>query len=152
NVRYGMRTLLRTPTFTMVAVLTFALGIGANTTIFSVVNAVLIRPLPFSRPGELVMLEEKRPPRLNHFEASPLNFLSWKEQAHSFRDLAAFAKSGYNLAGDDNPERVLGARVSANLFAVLGVEPILGRSFIADEDQPGRDFVVMLGYDLWQRR
>jgi putative ABC transport system permease protein len=152
DVRYGLRTLLRTPMFTTVAVLTFALGIGANTAIFSVVNAVLLRPLPLARPAELVMFEEKRPPRLPHFEASPLNFLSWKEQGRAYTDLAAYAKAGYNLAEEDRPERLLGARVSANLFSVLGVEPILGRTFTADEDQPGRDQVVVIGYDLWQRR
>jgi predicted permease len=152
DLRYAGRTLKRSPGFTSVALLALALGIGANTAIFSVVNAVLLRPLPFRDPGSLMMLDEKWLPRFPHFEATPGDFLSWQQQNGAFSQMAAFAGAAFNLTGDDRPERISGARVSANLPSLLGVEPILGRSFTPEEDKDGNDRVVLLGYNLWQRR
>ena len=152
DLKYGLRMMAKNPGFTAVAVITLALGIGANTAIFSVVNGVLLRPLPFRDPVHLMMLDEKWLTRFPHFEASAKDFLSWQEQSSPFSQLAAFVGMAFNLTGDDRPERISGARVSANLPSLLGVEPILGRSFTPDEDKDGNDRVVLLGYSLWQRR
>jgi putative ABC transport system permease protein len=119
---------------------------------FSIVNSVLLRPLPFREPDRLMMLEEKWLPRFPRFEASPLDFLSWKEECKSYSDIAAFRPLFFNLSEGDLPERIAGVRVSANLPELLGVSPILGRSFRGDEDAPGRNQVVVLGHGLWQRR
>src|SRR3989442_1613954 len=152
DLRYAMRMMRKSPGFTAVAVLSLALGIGANTAIFSVVNGVLLRPLPFRDPGRLMMLDEKWLPRFPHFEATPTDFLSWREQSRSFDQIAAFVGVAFNLTSDDRSERISGARVSANLPSLLGVEPVLGRSFTPEEDTEGNDRVVLLGYGLWQRR
>ncbi len=142
----------RHPGFTIVVLLIFALGIGANTTIFSVAYAVLLRPLPFKDPGRLVMLEERWLPRFPRFTASPLDFVSWREQTHAYEGMAAFVTSSFILAEDERPERIVGVRVSANLPQLLGVAPISGRSFRLEEDSPGANRVVLLGNGLWQRR
>jgi putative ABC transport system permease protein len=152
DVRYGLRQLRRNPGFTAVAVLTLALGIGANTVMFSVVNSVLLRPLPYENPEELMRLDEKNLPRLPHFSVAPANFLSWQQQGTSFEEMAAFTGWDVALTGVGVPEQVVGARVSANLFATLGIIPAEGRSFRQDEDRPGRDQVVLVGYNLWRRR
>ncbi len=143
---------LKTPVFTATAVITLALCIGALTTIFSFVNGLLLRPLPFHEPDRLMMVEEKWLPRFPRFEASPLDFLAWREQSTAFSQLAAFKPHAFNLTGDDRPERLVGARVSANLMSLLGVDPVIGRSFSADEDKDGNNRVVLLGHQLWQRR
>ena len=153
DLRYGVRMLARSPGFTTVAVLTLALGIGANTAIFSVVNAILLRPLPYKDPQRLVMVSKENPRRgvyRNH--VSPPDFADWREQQEVFVDLAAFYQESFHLTGTREPERVLGCRASAGLFPLLGVEPVLGRSFAAEEDQPGRERVVLLSHSLWQRR
>ena len=152
DLRYAVRILLRSPMFTSVALLTLALGIGANTAIFSVVNGVLLRPLPFHDPDRLMMLDEKWMPRFPHFEATPKDFLSWREQSHAFDQIAAFVGDAFNLTGTDRPEHISGASVSANLPALLGVNPILGRTFTPEEDTEGNDRVVLLSHRLWQRR
>ncbi|SPE35609.1 Macrolide transporter ATP-binding /permease protein [Candidatus Sulfopaludibacter sp. SbA3] len=152
DVRYAARTLRRSPAFTSVVLLALALGMGANTAVFSVVNGVLLRPLPYRSPDRLMILDEKWLPRFPHFEATPTDFLSWREQSHSFEQVAAFLDIAFNVTGENGPERILGARVSANLPALLGVAPILGRSFTPEEDVAGNDHVVLLGYGLWQRR
>lgn len=152
DLRYAARTLKRSPGFTSVALLALALGIGANTAIFSVVNSVLLHPLAFREPGRLMMLDEKWLPRFPHFEATSKDFLSWREQSHAFGQIAAFDGAAFNLTAEDRPERISGARVSANLPALLGVEPVLGRSFRPDEDTAGNDRVVLLSSSLWQRR
>jgi putative ABC transport system permease protein len=151
DIRFAGRVLRAHPAFSIVTLIVLALGIGATTAMFSVVNSVLLRPLPFRDPDHLVMLEEKWLPRFPRFEASPLDYLSWKEQCTSYSVMAAFRPSFFNLTEGDLPERIVGARVSANLPEVLGVSPILGRSFKADEDVPGQN-VVLLGHDLWNRR
>ena len=152
DLRYAVRTLRRSPGFTAIALLALALGLGANTAIFSAVNSVLLRPLPFHDPGRLMMLDEKWMPRFAHFEATPRDFLSWREQSRAFEQIAAFVRVAFNYTAAGGPERLVGARVSANLPALLGVAPVLGRSFTPQEDTPGNDHVVLLGYNLWQRR
>jgi putative ABC transport system permease protein len=152
DLRYAVRILLRSPVFTSVALITLALGIGANTAIFSVVNGVLLRPLPFHDPDRLMMLDEKWLPRFPHFEATPKDFLSWREQSRAFDKIAAFEGVEFNLTGEDRPERISGSRVSANLPVLLGVKPILGRTFTPDEDTEGNDRVVLLSHGLWLRR
>src|SRR2546425_6187537 len=139
DLKFGFRQLLKNPGFTTVAVLTLALGIGANTAIFSVVHAVLLSPLPFHDPDRLMMLDEKWLPRFPHFEATPKDFLSWQEQNSAFGQMAAFAGVAFNLTDADRPERISGARVSANLPSLLGVKPLVGRSFTAEEDKAGND-------------
>ena len=152
DLKFAVRQLLKNPGFTAVAVLTLALGIGANTAIFSVVHAVLLSPLPFRDPDRLMMMDEKWLPRFPHFEATPKDFLSWQEQNSSFGQMAAFAGVAFNLTDADRPERISGARVSANLPSLLGVKPLVGRSFTAEEDKAGKDRVVLLSHGLWQRR
>ena len=154
DVRYGLRMLAKTPGFTAAAVLTLALGIGANTAIFSMVYGVLIRRLPFKDPGRLYTLWERNL-KMGYEQNPPAaaNFRDWRDRNHVFERMAAFDSSRtFNLAGAGNPERVDGAAVSPGLFELLGVEPIWGRTFSTGEDQPGRDGVVMLSYGLWQRR
>ena len=152
DLRYGLRMLAKNPAFTAVAVLALALGIGANTAIFSVVNALLLRPLPYKNPDQLVMVWEN----LSHLgfpknTPSPANFLDWRRQATVFEGMAAFAIRSYNLTGVGEPERLDGRRVSANLFDLLGVKPIIGRTFVPEEDRPGTN-VVLLSENLWKRR
>src|SRR5262252_6648792 len=152
DVRYALRMLAKNPAFTAIAVVALALGIGANTAIFSVVNAVLLRPLSFKHPEQLVMLWENAA----HLgfpkdTPSPANFLDWQKQAQSFTGMAAMAERSFNLTGVGEPERLEGRRVSANLFDLLGVPALLGRTFVADDDRPGTH-VVLLSHALWQRR
>ena len=151
DLRYGVRMLLKHPGVTMVAVITLALGIGANTAIFSVVNAVLLRPLPYKDPDRLVSLWEKVPTH-GRWRASPANFHDWKKQNTLFEDMAAYGGSTMTLTGDGEPEQLLGTRVSSGYFAVVGVEPMLGRSFSAEEYEVGKGQVVILGHTFWQHR
>jgi hypothetical protein len=152
DIIFALRQLRRSPGFTTVALLTLALGIGANTAIFSVVNDVLLHPLPFHDPARLMMLDEKWMPRFPHFEATPHDFLAWRDQSQSFDQLGAFVTMAFDLSEGDRSERISGARVTANLPEVLGVEPILGRSFTVKEDTAGNDHVILLGYNLWKQR
>jgi predicted permease len=152
DLRYALRTLAKNPTFTSIAIVAIALGIGANTAIFSVVNAVLLRPLPFKNPHQLVMVWENA----THLgfpknTPSPPNFLDWQKQNTVFTGMAAMAERSFNLTGVGEPERLDGRRVSANLFDLLGVPALLGRTFVADDDRPGAH-VVLLSQPLWQRR
>src|SRR5205823_6175164 len=128
DLRFGVRMLLKNPGFTTVAVLTLALGIGANTAIFSVVNAVLLRALPFKQPDRLVTVWERNPKQgYDQNVAAPATFLDWKTQSKSFEQLAMFSTvHGYNLTGTDEPVRVNGYSITANLFETLGVHPIIG--------------------------
>ena len=152
DVRFALRQLRRSPGFTFVTLLTLALGIGANTALFSVVNGVLLHPLPFRDPDKLLMLDEGWMPRFPHFEATAGDFLAWRQQDKYLASLGAFEPSAFDLSEGDRPERVLGARVTANLPEVLGIKPILGRSFTPDEDIHGNDQVVLLSYGLWKER
>src|SRR5438094_1550551 len=152
DLRYGLRSLLKNPSFTIIAVIALALGIGANSAIFSVVNAVLLRPLPFKNPAQLVMtcgsaahlLFPKGTP-------SPPNFCDGQRQNSVFTGMAAMSERSFNLTGVGEPDRLDGRRVSANLFDLLGVPALLGRTFVPDDDRPGTH-VVLLSYSLWQRR
>ncbi len=151
DIRYGARQLLRSPGFTSVAVLTLALGIGANTAIFSVVNAVLLRPLPFPEPDQLVLITENNLSRgWTSFAVSPANYLDWQRQAQTLQSMASFRGAGFNVSGGTEPERVIAAQVSASFFNVLGVSPLLGRTFTEEEDRPGHGRVVVLGHGFWQ--
>ena len=153
DLRYGARMVIKNPGFTAVAVLTLALEIGANSAIFSVVNGVLLRPLPYPEPNRLIMIFESNPkggwPK---FSVAPPNFVDWRAQNQLFDSLAAVNGANYSLTGQDKPERILGARVSASIFKVLGIGPTLGRGFTSEEDQYGRHHVAVLSHGLWERR
>ncbi len=151
DLRYGLRMLGRNPGFAAVAALTLALGIGANTAIFSVVNAVLLRPLPYAEPERLVTLAYYH--AMSGFEAAhEADFLEWREQAKAFEKVAAYAQRTVDLSGSGEPVRLNAAQVSADLFSTLGVGPALGRVFTADEDRAGGAPVVILSHALWRRR
>ncbi|HXI93360.1 MAG TPA: ABC transporter permease [Blastocatellia bacterium] len=154
DLRYGLRMLYKNRGFTAVALLALALGIGANSAIFSVVNSVLLRPLPYRDPQRLIMIWENYQQRGGPERewASPADFRDFRDQTQSFEHIAALLGWGPTLTGQDEPEDLQGAAVSYDSFAMLGVEPALGRSFRADDDQPGADRVVVLSHQLWQRR
>ena len=153
DLRYAVRLQRKNPGFTIVAVIALALGIGANTAIFSVVNTVLLRPLPYKDPERLVMVWEDAS-RHGYPRDTPAaaNYVDWRDQNQVFESMAAIADTSFNLTGAGDPERLEGRRVSANLFPLLGVDPQIGRVFTAAEDQPGAQRVVLLSYALWQRR
>jgi putative ABC transport system permease protein len=152
DLRYALRVLFRQPGFAIVAALTLAIGIGANTAIFSIVNAVLLRPLPFANPDSLVVLwSNTRAERGG--AASPDDFLDFRRDQRSFTDIAALANSSATLTSRGaEAERLRGMRVSAGLLSILGVSPRLGRDFLADEDTPGGQRVALLSHGLWERR
>ncbi|HEU0176236.1 MAG TPA: ABC transporter permease [Blastocatellia bacterium] len=152
DLRYGARMLLQKPGFTLIAVITLALGIGANAAIFSVVNGVLLRPLPFKDPDRLMLIRETKLPQFPEFSVSPGNFLDWRKQNTVFERLVAFNGVSFNMIGAGDPEQIRGMKVTDGFFAMLGAQPLLGRDFLPEEDQPGRDNVVILNYGLWQRR
>ena len=153
DLRYGARRLLKNPGFTFVAALTLALGIGANSAIFSVVNAVLWQRLPFKDPERLVIVWETIPKTgLTENTPAPFNYYAWREQSRVFENLAAWQIHLENLTGAGEPEQMPGHGVSASFFPLLGVEPALGRSFLPEEDRSGDHRVVMLSHSLWLRR
>ena len=153
DIRYGVRGLIKRPGFTAIALITLALGIGANTAIFSVINAVLLRPLQFKDPEQLVIVWEDA-----SFAGFPRNtpapgiYFDWKNQNQSFSDMAAGAEGSFNITGDGDPERVMAFSVTENFFPLFGVQPLLGRNFLPEEDRPGANKVVMLSHSLWQSR
>jgi len=152
DIRYGMRMLRKSPAFTTVAIITLALGIGANTAIFSIVNAVLLRPLPFPQPDRLMFLTEmaQRPSCLMAMSAiSYPDFFDWRSQNHVFKGIAVYHENEFTLTGSGQPLHVSGQTVSAGFFSVLGVEPLLGRGFLPEEEKPGTH-VVVLSHSLWQ--
>jgi putative ABC transport system permease protein len=152
DLRYGARMLWKNPGFTVVAVITLALAIGTNTAIFSVVNATLLRPLPFDGPDRLIMIRETKLPQFPEFSVSPGNFLDWKKQNTVFERLVAMSGASLNLVGAGDPEQLRGMSVTDGFFAMLGARPEIGRDFLPEEDQPGRNSVVILSHRLWQRR
>ena len=153
DFRFAIRLLLKQPSHTAVAVIVLALGIGATTVIFSVVNAMLLRPLPYKDSERIVLLSESAPSQGLEFKAlSYPNFADWRDRSQVFDSIGAFRERGFVLTEVDDPERVEGASVSADTFKVLDVQPMLGRLFLPEEDQPGGNPVVILGYGLWQRR
>jgi putative ABC transport system permease protein len=151
DLRYSIRTLLRQPAFTIVAVLTLALGIGANTAIFSVVNTVLLRALPFKNPEQLVSVGKSASseglPGLAAYE-----YLAWSQKSKDFTSLAAYSSDNFNLTGQGQPERVSGGQVTASFFTTLGISPLRGRVFLPEEDKPGNNQAVIIGESYWQRR
>src|SRR5262245_17998870 len=153
DLRFGVRMLIKQSGFTLIAMLTLALGIGANTAIFSVVNAVLLRALPYPEPGRLVRFWESNPGRgWLEFAASAPNFADWRKQQSVCEQLAAYEFNTFNFTGSGEPERVAALRVTANLFSVLGVAPAHGRDFLSEDEQSGRNHVAILSDGLWQRR
>ena len=151
DFRYALRMLAKNPGFTLVAVLTLALGIGANAAIFSLVNAIMLRPPPFREPSRLMYLSE-RSSQLEGMSISYPNLLDWQKQTVAFESIAGFRNQGYNLSGGETPERVTGFSVSANFFATLGIAPLRGRVFSSDEDRAGAERVVVISEGLWHRR
>ncbi len=150
DLRYAIRLLAKSPGFTAIAVLTLALGIGANTAIFTVVNAVLLRPLGFRDPSSLVLVAEKS--AFPTISTSFQNYIDWRDQSHSFESLEATRGTTITLTGAGEPERLNARMATAPLFSLLGVNAVLGRTFLADEDRAGGPPVAVLGYGLWQRR
>ena len=151
DIRYGFRTLRKNPGFTAVAMLALALGIGANTAIFTVVNGVLLRPLSYPDPGRLLMIFETTPEFDRTSVAYP-NFLDWRRQSRSFTDMGADRSDDFNFTGAGDPEHLSGEYVSASLFPVLGVTPLIGRNFLPQEDRQGVACAVMLSYGFWKQR
>ena len=151
DIRFAVRMLVKNWSVTAIIVVVLALGIGANTAIFSVVNAALLRPLPYTDPDKLVQLSEDSP-QVPQMSISYPNFLDWREQNKVFSGIAALQFRSLNLTGKDEPERLAGRAVSAELFDVLGVKPALGRTFTLEEDRPGASPVCIISYGLWQRR
>ena len=155
DIQYGLRSLLKTPGFTAIALIVLALGIGANTAIFTVVNAVLLRPLPYPDSDRLTMLWETNPRFKIGIDAVPVthgNFMDWREQNTVFEHVSAMGVGRWNLTGSGEPERISGASVSANFFKLMGTEPALGRGFRDDEETPGAAKVVVISNVLWQQR
>ncbi len=153
DVQYAFRTLARNPGFAAVSILALALGIGANTAIFTVVNSVLLQPLNFHKPEQLVRVRERNlKAGFPQFSLSPGNYLDFRDHNHSFSGLAAMGSASMNFAGTGEPERLRGVRVTTDFFGVLGVSPMLGRVFTTQEGQLGSQHVVILSYGLWQRR
>lgn len=148
DLRFGLRSLGKSPGFTAVALLTLALGIGANAAIFSIINAVILRPLPYPEPARLVKVWPTKP----LVSTSKADYLEIKSRARSFDDIAAYSNWGFTLTGTGDPAKLDGARTTANLFSLLGVEAAVGRTFAADEDQPGKSDVAVLSHGLWQSR
>src|SRR5882724_372478 len=153
DLHYAVRILRKTPVFTLAAIGTLALGVGANTAIFSVINAVLLQPLPYPRPETLITVWETdvRHPDQPEIVSAP-NFLDWQRQNDVFERMAAYEFQTYNLAGQSEPEQVPGMRVTGSLFPLLGIQPYMGRTFLPEEDQLGRNRVVVLSHGLWSRR
>ena len=150
DLRYGFRNLLKTRGLTAVAVITLALGIGANTAIFSVIDAILLRPLPFHDSGQLVRLYETESAP-GHYPFAGPDFVDWKAQSHSFEDMTLYGwPHSYNLSDQGRAEHVIGNPTEANFFALLGARPLLGRTWAPDEDEPGHDRVAILSFGLWQ--
>src|ERR1044071_2580850 len=151
DLRYGVRVLLKSPGFSLIAILTLALGIGANTAIFSVVNGVLLNPLPFHHPHQLVSMFQEMPNFKNGSISYP-NFLDWRRMNTTFAGMAAYRSTGFNLSGNGEPERLHGEMISAGFFEILGINPIMGRTFTADEDRLGANPTAMITEGLWQRK
>ncbi|MBD0372278.1 MAG: ABC transporter permease [Pyrinomonadaceae bacterium] len=153
DLQYTFRMLWKDKGFAAIAILTLALGIGANTAIFSVVDAALLRPLPYREPARLVHLwEATTQKQFNEREASYPDYLDWKEQNHVFEGVAGYQRRAFTLTGRETPDLIRGAAVTDNFFQVLGVDPILGRGFQTGEDKPGAELLVVLGHDLWKQR
>src|SRR5256714_7431377 len=151
DFRYALRQLIKSPSFTVVAIITLALGIGACTAIFSVVNVVLLRPLDYADPDRTVVIRETQLPKFPEFSVSPPNYLDWEKQTKSYEYLAAHSGATLNLTGEGEPQRLIGLKVTAHYFDVYGVKPLLGRFLLPEEEAVGKNHVVVLSYGFWQR-
>jgi putative ABC transport system permease protein len=151
DVRYALRMLGKSPAFTLVAIVTLAIGIGANSSIFSVVHAVMLRPLPFDRPQELYMIWGTTK-NIEKEAASYPDFVDWRDQAQKFENIAGFFNQNANLSTNDQADRASAYRISANLFRTMHVQPVIGRDFTSEDDKAGAAKVVILSYELWQKR
>jgi putative ABC transport system permease protein len=153
DTRYAARMLLHNPGFTLIAVLTFGLGIGVNAAVFTVLNGVLLRPLPYPEPDRITMIwMDNRRQGIREDITSYPNYRDWKEQGRSYEHMAAFANASFTLTGPEEPERLIGAQTTASFFDVLGVQPLAGRVYGEAEEVPGKDRVVVISHGLWQRR
>ena len=154
DLRFALRTLLRSPGFTLTAALTLALGIGVTTLMFGVVNAVLLRPLPYPDQDRLMLVFNTsiNAPEVNTIRASALDFEDYRARARTFEAIAAHVGTGFTFTGGGDPELVIGQLVTPDFFKVIGVAPAAGRAFAPDEFSPGRENVVILSHGLWQRR
>jgi putative ABC transport system permease protein len=154
DVRYAVRLLLKSPAFAAIAIVTLALGIGANTAIFSVIEDVLLRPLPYDHPQQLIEIWNTYAPAVPIAGVPPGDFFDWRREARTVSEMGAFSwfEFGANLTGDENPQRVKLDYASANLFATLGAKPPAGRFFLPEEDRPGSAPVVILSHHFWQSR
>ncbi len=154
DFRFGLRILLRNPGFTLAAIVVLALGIGANTAIFSIVNAVLLRPLPYQGASRIMQVWHVPPaksfPGMTLFSVSPANYLDWQSQNGSFEQMAAYGFESFNVGGGERPEAIRGAAVAPGFFSILRVQPVLGRTFSPEEDRPGQGHVVILGHTVWR--
>lgn len=151
DMRFGIRMLAKSPGFAAMAILTLAIGIGANTAIFTVLNSVLLRPLPFHDPDRLVIISE-RAPQFDSMSVAYQNFQDWKTQSSSFEKMAIFRQSDYTLTGASGSEHTTAREVSAGFFGLLGTRLELGRDFQPEDDHQGAGPVAILSYGLWQRR
>ncbi len=153
DVRYALRMLLRAPAFSLIAVMTFAVGIGINTAVFNVVNGVLLRPLPYPDAGEITLLWlDNRRQGIKEDITSYPNYVDWRDQSTSYAHMAGFTPAAFTLIGDGEPERLQGASVSASFFDVMRIAPVMGRVFTAENEAEGRDTVVVISHGFWQRR
>src|SRR6516225_5646034 len=153
DIRFALRQLLKQPAFTAIAVLTIAFAIGATTAVLSLVNGLLVRPLSYREPQQLILLlQHFKAQNLDRIPVSPPEFKDYEARAHSFEKLGAFGYTNFNLAAEDRPERITGATVTAGVLPLLGVSPIKGRFFQPEECTLGRDDVVIISARLWQRR
>lgn len=152
DVKYASRTLRKSPAFTAIAVLCLALGIATNTTLFSAFNAIVLRPLPFADPDRIVAVWDQNPKTNGRASVSYLNYVDWRDQTTSFSDLAGYEQRSFAITEGDEPVRLSGQLISANLFPMLGVQTQIGRLFRPDEDKAGAAGVVILGDAVWRRR
>src|SRR5687767_13329095 len=152
DVRYALRMLLRNPGFTTIALLTFAVGIGVNTAVFSVLNGVLLRPLPYPDADRIMMMWlDNRPQGIKEDIGSYPNYRDWREQNTTFEHVAAYRPTALTMTGAEEPERIPVAMTTANFFDVVGLRPVLGRLFTEEQEKVGNDGVVLLSYGVWQR-
>src|SRR5215472_13317464 len=151
DIRFAIRAFRKSWGFTFVALMALALGIGANAALFTVLNAVLLKPLPYAESGRLIRIFETFLPR-GYGSVSVPNFIDWRSQNHTFDHLEAFSVGSLNLQSNGEPERIPSVLATAGIFDMLGAKPMLGRTFAADEDQPGKSNVVVISERLWRRR
>src|SRR5581483_4379761 len=153
NLRYSLRQLAKQPSFSVAAILSLAFGIGGTVAVFSLTDAVLLRPLQFGNESRLVQVWEKRPGfGTTQDPVAPANFADWKTRNHVFTDMGAAFNTAVSIAGNGRPEQVQSSEITANLLPILGVKPLLGRNFLPEEDRPGANRVALISAHLWQSR